>query len=152
MIRVTKEFTFDMAHALFNYDGPCKNIHGHTYRLQVTVSGYANQDPQNVKCGMLIDFGQLKKIVAEQVIDKYDHALVLNEAVPASLRSSCYAISEKVHFVSFQPTCENMLISIRFTLLPILEKMGFTLQTVRLYETSTSWAEWRREDQPKSFQ
>lgn len=152
MIRVTKEFTFDMAHALFNYDGPCKNIHGHTYRLQVTVSGYANQDPQNVKCGMLIDFGQLKKIVAEQVIDKYDHALVLNEAVPASLRASCYAISEKVHFVSFQPTCENMLISIRFTLLPILEKMGFTLQTVRLYETSTSWAEWRREDQPKSFQ
>ncbi len=152
MIRVTKEFTFDMAHALFNYDGPCKNIHGHTYRLQVTVSGYANQDPQNAKCGMLIDFGQLKKIVADHVIDKYDHALVLNEAVPASLRASCYAISEKVHFVSFQPTCENMLISIKFTLLPILESIGFTLQTVRLCETPTSWAEWRREDQPKSFQ
>lgn len=100
MIRVTKEFTFDMAHALLNYDGPCKNIHEHTYRLLVTVAGYANQDPQHVKCGMLIDFGQLKKTVLEKIIEKYDHALVLNESIPASLRASCYAITEKVHFVS----------------------------------------------------
>jgi len=152
MIRVTKEFTFDMAHALFNYDGPCKNIHGHTYRLQVTVAGYASQDPQNVKCGMLMDFGQLKKVVIENVIEKYDHALVLNEAIPSSLRASCYAISEKVHFVPFQPTCENLLLDMKFKLQAALEQDGFTLQTIRLYETPTSWAEWYREDQPKSFQ
>lgn len=152
MIRVTKEFTFDMAHALFNYDGPCKNIHGHTYRLQVTVSGYANQDPQNVKCGMLIDFGQLKKIVTEKIIDKYDHALVLNEAVPASLRASCYSISEKVHFVAFQPTCENLLLDMKFKLQTAFEHDGFILQAIRLYETPTSWAEWCKEDQPKAFQ
>ena len=152
MIRVTKEFTFDMAHALLNYDGPCKNIHGHTYRLQVTVSGCANQNPQNVKCGMLIDFGKLKQIVNHKIIDKYDHALVLNEAVPASLRASCYAISEKVFFVAFQPTCENLLLDMKFNLQAAFENDGFILQAIRLYETPTSWAEWRKEDQPKSFQ
>ena len=152
IIRVTKEFTFDMAHALLNYDGPCKNIHGHTYRLQVTVSGYASQDPQNVKCGMLIDFGQLKQIVATNIIDKLDHALVLNEAVPASLRASCYAISEKVHFVAFQPTCENLLLYIKLKLQAALDQDGFILHAIRLYETPTSWAEWYKADQPKSFQ
>jgi 6-pyruvoyltetrahydropterin/6-carboxytetrahydropterin synthase len=141
-----------MAHALLNYDGPCKNIHGHTYRLQVTVAGYANQDPQHVKCGMLIDFGQLKNIVTEKIIEKYDHALVLNEAVPTSLRAGCYAISEKVHFVSFQPTCENLLLDMKFKLQLAFEHDGFILQSIRLYETPTSWAEWNKEDQPKSFQ
>lgn len=150
-IRVTKEFKFDMAHALFNYDGPCKNIHGHTYRLQVTIGGYANQDPQNPKCGMLIDFGLLNEVVTENIINKYDHALVLNDVVPASLRAGCYAISEKVHFVSFQPTCENLLMQIRFTLQHIIEEIGFTLQGIRLYETPNSWAEWQKEDQHQAF-
>lgn len=152
MIRVTKEFTFDMAHALFNYDGPCKNIHGHTYRLQVTVAGYANQDPQNVKCGMLLDFGQLKKIVTEKIIETYDHALVLNEAMPASLKASCHAVSEKVHFVPFQPTCENLLLDIKFKLQAALDNDGFILKAVCLHETPTSWAEWHKEDQHKTFQ
>ena len=100
---------------------------------------------------MLIDFGSLNKIITENVINKFDHALVLNEAVPASLRAGCYAISEKVHFVSFQPTCENLLMQIRFTLQRVFYEIGFILQAVRLYETPNSWAEWRKEDQQKAF-
>ncbi len=63
LIRVTKEFPFEMAHVLWNYDGPCKNVHGHSYRLFVTLSGYPSDDPLNPKNGMVIDFSDLKKIV-----------------------------------------------------------------------------------------
>jgi 6-pyruvoyltetrahydropterin/6-carboxytetrahydropterin synthase len=152
IIRVTKEFTFDMAHALLNYDGPCKNIHGHTYRLQITVAGYANQNPHDPKCGMLIDFAKLKNLVIEKVINEYDHSLVLNEALPASLRACCFAVTEKLKFVPFQPTCENLLLDIKSKLYDSLAVDGFILQEVKLYETRTAWAAWKREDQEKSFQ
>ena len=62
-IRVTKEFSFEMAHMLEGYDGPCSEIHGHSYRLFVTVAGTPCSDPQNPKYGMVIDFGVLKRIV-----------------------------------------------------------------------------------------
>ena len=62
-IRVTKSFTFEMAHALWNYDGPCRNIHGHSYELLVTISGHPITDENSPKLGMVMDFGDLKKIV-----------------------------------------------------------------------------------------
>ena len=68
-IRITKEFTFETAHALYGYDGKCKNIHGHSYKLAVTVIGTPITDPTNVKMGMVIDFGDLKSIVKEEVVD-----------------------------------------------------------------------------------
>ena len=143
-ISVTKEFTFDMAHALFNYDGPCKNIHGHTYRLQVTVSGYPNQDTGNPKQGMVIDFGDFKNIVKDKIIDKYDHALVLNEITAGKFGERIKGLSEKVYFVPFQPTCENMLLNIKNELSIALDTDNMELQAVRLYETPGSWAEWSR--------
>lgn len=145
-IRVSKEFTFDMAHALFNYDGPCKNIHGHTYRLQVTIIGYPNQDPQNPKQGMVIDFGQLKYLVVKQIINKYDHALVLNEQVVATMGTNFSNISDKVIFVPYQPTCENLMLNIKNELAILLETEGYQLQAIRLYETPNSWAEWNLAD------
>ncbi len=145
-IRVSKEFTFDMAHALFNYDGPCKNIHGHTYRLQVTIIGYPNQDPQNPKQGMVIDFGQLKYLVVKQIINKYDHALVLNEQVVATMGTNFSNISDKIIFVPYQPTCENLMLNIKNELAILLETEGYQLQAIRLYETPSSWAEWNLAD------
>lgn len=64
---VTKEFTFDSAHFLTKYHGKCENLHGHTYRLRVTVEGSIQED------GMVIDFVELKKLVKERVVDRYDH-------------------------------------------------------------------------------
>jgi 6-pyruvoyltetrahydropterin/6-carboxytetrahydropterin synthase len=80
-VRVTKKFTFDMAHALFGYDGPCKNIHGHTYHLSVTLIGSPTQDTDDVKLGMVIDFSDLKKIIKDAILEKFDHALVLNDQI-----------------------------------------------------------------------
>ncbi|HLU85688.1 MAG TPA: 6-carboxytetrahydropterin synthase, partial [Vicingaceae bacterium] len=79
IIRITKEFKFEMAHALIGYDGPCKNIHGHSYRLNVTVKGKVKNGTSDSDEGMVVDFGIIKKIVNELIVDKYDHALVLND-------------------------------------------------------------------------
>ena len=92
VIRLTKEFSFEMAHTLDGYDGPCREIHGHSYRLFVTVKGRPKDDPSNPKYGMVIDFGDLKRIVAEQIVGRYDHALVMrrtesNAGLVEALRS-----------------------------------------------------------------
>ena len=77
VIRLTKEFSFEAAHALDGYDGPCREIHGHSYRLFVTVKGTPAEDASNPKCGMVLDFGVLKRIVSEEIVSHFDHALVL---------------------------------------------------------------------------
>ena len=82
MIRITKEFKFEMAHALFGYDGLCKNIHGHSYRLWVTVRGQVKNEKNHAKDGMVMDFNFLKKIVKPEIIDKYDHSFVINANSP----------------------------------------------------------------------
>ena len=76
-IRVTKEFRFEMAHALAGHDGPCRNIHGHSYLLSVTLTGTPVNDPASPKNGMVMDFSDLKKIVDSAIVRPFDHALVL---------------------------------------------------------------------------
>ena len=66
-----------MAHVLEGYDGPCREIHGHSYRLFVTVAGTPCDDPANPKYGMVIDFGILKRIVGRLIVDVYDHSLLM---------------------------------------------------------------------------
>ena len=78
LIRVTKEFPFEMAHVLWNYDGPCRNVHGHSYRLFVTISGIPADNPDNPKNGMVIDFTDLKSIVKKEIVNVFDHSVVLS--------------------------------------------------------------------------
>lgn len=72
---LTCEYLFDSAHKLENHPGKCKNLHGHTYRLQVSVQGKLNE-----KTGMIIDFCELQKIVEKNVLDILDHSY-LNEII-----------------------------------------------------------------------
>lgn len=146
IIRVTKEFTFDMAHALFGYDGPCKNIHGHTYRLAVTVIGKVNEDAQDPKLGMVIDFSNLKDLVKAEIIEVFDHALVLNTVVPEEYKSFINNTTDKVMFVPYQPTCENLLLDMKNKLEAALNTKQYQLFHVKLCETPTSFAEWYRTD------
>lgn len=144
-MRVTKRFTIDMAHALWGYDGPCKNIHGHTYHLSVTLIGSPIQDSNDVKLGMVMDFGDLKKIVKEQILDRFDHALVLNEVAPYSKSDVITSEFEKVMLVPYQPTCENLLLHF-VELLKAFFSNEPTLVSIRLEETPTSYAEWNAGD------
>lgn len=144
-VRVTKHFVIDMAHALYGYDGPCKNIHGHTYHLEVTVAGYPSTDDQDVKNGMVIDFSQLKEIVHTHIVRIYDHALVLNQFAPYAREEGVTSQFEKVILVPYQPTCENLMLSFIDKIKPLMPA-GAELAAVILRETPTSYSEWRRED------
>lgn len=143
MIRITKEFKFEMAHALFGYDGLCKNIHGHSYRLWVTIKGSILKETNHNKDGMVLDFSILKKIVKPDLIDKYDHSLVLNANSPhANVDLSTF---EKVFFLPYQPTSENLVCDFASVIKDKLPN-GIILQKVVLSETATSFAEWNCTD------
>lgn len=144
-IRVTKFYDFEMAHALWNYDGLCKNIHGHTYKLFVTVAGEPINNPDDKKNGMVIDFGDLKRIVKNEIVDKFDHSLVINSRAPHEKLLELNEMYER-HFVfDFQPTCENMVVYIVEKIQPLLPE-GIELKNVKLYETASSFAEWDASD------
>jgi 6-pyruvoyl tetrahydropterin synthase/QueD family protein len=143
MIRITKEFKFEMAHALHGYDGLCKNIHGHSYKLLVTVKGDIKNDSGNAKDGMVLDFDILKSIVKPEIIKKYDHSLVLNgNSSHAEIDLSAF---EKVFFLPYQPTSENLVADFALKIKSKLPE-GIELYKVILSETATSFAEWNCED------
>ncbi len=120
-IDVTKIFTFDSAHKLDYYEGDCKNLHGHTYKLEVTVKGKTDYR------GMVVDFNDLKRITKEKVIDKLDHKY-LNE------------------IFDFNTTCENMIFWIFNELNTAFKEESFILKKLRLWETPTSYADLEREE------
>ncbi|WP_396137949.1 6-pyruvoyl trahydropterin synthase family protein [Flavobacterium sp.] len=145
-IRITKQFSFETGHALYGYDGKCKNVHGHSYKLSVTVIGSPISDSNNVKYGMVIDFGDLKKIVKEQIVDVFDHATVFNQNTPhVELAHELKSREHHVILVDYQPTSENMVIDFSNKIKNLLPK-NITLHSLRLQETDTSFAEWFADD------
>ncbi|HUW07115.1 MAG TPA: 6-carboxytetrahydropterin synthase [Williamwhitmania sp.] len=145
-IRLTKEFSFEMAHFLTGYDGSCSNIHGHSYRLFVTVIGQPIEDTANPKLGMVMDFGMLKSVVNKRIVSRLDHALLMNNNEESKgLIPILKDRFKKVDAVDFQPTCENLLLHFVDQIQTELPD-GITLHHLKLYETATSYAEWYNED------
>ncbi|MEY2702056.1 MAG: hypothetical protein RLY43_689 [Bacteroidota bacterium] len=145
-IRITKQFNFETGHALFGYDGKCKNVHGHSYKLSVTVIGEPITDSSNVKFGMVIDFGDLKKIVKEEIVDIFDHATVFNQNTPhIELAKELKDRGHHVILVDYQPTSENMVIDFSTKIKNRLPET-IKLFSLKLQETETSFAEWYASD------
>ena len=144
-IRLTKVFPFEMAHALYGYDGPCKNIHGHSYILSVTLLGKPMNNPGHPKHGMVMDFSDLSKMVKEKIVDKMDHALVLNGNSPHKELKNMEENFERVVYVAYQPTCENLLIDFMNRIKSLLPE-NVKLHSMRLRETASSFAEWFADD------
>ena len=141
-IRITKQFSFETGHALYGYDGKCKNVHGHSYKLSVTVIGQPISDASNVKYGMVIDFSDLKKIVKEEIVDLFDHATVFNKNTPhLELANEMKNRGHDVILVAYQPTSENMVIDFAQKIKNRLPS-GIMLHSLKLQETETSFAEW----------
>ncbi len=120
-VSVTKSFTFDAAHSLTDYKGLCANLHGHTYKCEVTISGVRDK-----KSGMIIDFKNLKAIINETVMMKFDHQ----------------HINDKV---TYNPTAENMVVDIANMFIGNLQE-DLTLRKVKLWETPDSSATWEHMD------
>jgi len=140
-IRVTKQFRFEAAHALKGYDGPCKNVHGHSYELSVTVSGTPITDRQSTKLGMVMDFGDLKKIIKKQIVDPFDHALLLNSEFPKEELRNFGEPFTNIIFLPYQPTSENFLLDFAKRIREFLPQ-GVVLHSMRLRETASSYVEW----------
>lgn len=143
-MKVTKEVTFDSAHMLSNYSGKCQNLHGHTYKLQVTVDAPL-QVEGNEEC-MVMDFNTLKKAI-DFVTDAFDHAIIFSDAAYRGEAENAllkWADKYGMNYVIIpagKSTSEYIATEIKARIacaLPIIEKEGIT---VRIWETPTSFAE-----------
>jgi 6-pyruvoyltetrahydropterin/6-carboxytetrahydropterin synthase len=134
-----------MAHALYGYDGPCKNIHGHTYILSITLKGIVLQNNDHPKNGMVIDFTDFKKIIVDNIIQVFDHSLVLNSNSPHGGLNEIRENFEKINYVPYQPSCENLLIDF-FDRINSKFADDIKINNIKLEETPTSYAEWFAED------
>ncbi|MDF4203380.1 6-carboxytetrahydropterin synthase [Maribacter sp. SA7] len=145
-IRITKQFNFETGHALYGYDGKCRNVHGHSYKLSVTVIGRPITDTSHVKLGMVIDFGDLKKIVKEDIVDIFDHSTVFNKNTPhVELAKELTDRGHSVILADYQPTSENMVIDFAAKIKSRLPE-NISLFSLKLQETDTSFAEWYASD------
>ena len=143
ILRITKEFRFEGAHALPGYDGRCRNLHGHSYLMYVTIKGEPLNGTQSPKEGMVMDFKLLKSIVNEQIIDKFDHALILRNDAPEALELS--EEYSNIVLVDFQPTCENLICYFAEVIMARLPE-NITLHSLKLHETASSFVEWYASD------
>ena len=141
-VRITKQFNFEAAHALDGYEGKCKDIHGHSYHLKVTFLGKPKNDNELSDCGMVVDFGEVKKVVKTYILPIFDHRLILRKDTRFQ---EIAPINERIRLVDYQPTCENMLIEI-IDILRSQEPKGVKLVKGFLRETANSYAEWLIED------
>lgn len=145
-IRLTKSFTFETAHALYGYDGKCKNIHGHSYKLYVTVKGRPSEDTNDVKLGMVMDFGDLKEIIKHKIVDVLDHVILLNANSPhKTLGEKLTEEGHQVLMTDYQPSCENMILWMVDVIRPRLPE-DISLVAIKLHETENSYGEWLAED------
>ena len=140
---VTKEFTFDAAHQLPNHTGLCKNIHGHTYKLQVTLTGLVLEVDGSSQEGMVVDFKDMKDWIKDMVLDKFDHAFIAKGDEP--ILPTLKELGSKVFEIGVRTTAENMARYIFETLCLNLPPNVF-VKNVRLYETPTSYADYKAKD------
>ena len=147
-IRVTKEFGFEMAHVLWNYDGPCRNVHGHSYKLFVTLAGRPSEDTDDPKNGMVIDFSDLKRIIKKEIINVFDHSVVISKKHDSEKIKVFKKLFGNTVVVNYQPTCENLVADFADRIIPFLP-LKVRLYSLKLYETATSYAEWYADDNVK---
>lgn len=147
MIKVTKEFKWDMAHMLAGHQGLCKNLHGHTYKMEVTVAGDAKDViVEGESAGMVIDFKDLKRVVNGLIVDKFDHALVLNVQSDSMFEQELYELAKKynkkVVELDYRPTAELMAQDFIKKINTHAGLVGFNwvVTELKLWETPTSYA------------
>lgn len=126
-VYVTKRASFEAAHHLNNYEGPCSRVHGHSYKLEVTFVGYVDIDVTEqdfATDAMVCDFKVLKSMI-KKVIGKYDH--------------------QDLNLFFDQPTAEIMCMTIFHELRNQIESSAFTIDSVKLWETEDSYVTYRGE-------
>ncbi|WP_165010316.1 6-carboxytetrahydropterin synthase QueD [Neisseria yangbaofengii] len=137
-MKITKIFSFDSSHMLDGHDGKCQNLHGHTYKLEITVSDSLIQG--GAKDGMVMDFTDLKAVIKQEIINPFDHAFIYDGS--NERESQIAALLEgwnmKTLRLDYRTTAENMSME----MFSRLKKAGLKVCSVKLWETPASCAEY----------
>ena len=137
-MKITKIFTFDSSHMLDGHDGKCQNLHGHTYKLEITVSGSPIEG--GAKDGMVMDFSDLKRTVKQHIIEPFDHAFIYHggNGRECQIAALLEGWNMKTLRLPFRTTAENMAVEMYGR----LKNAGLNVSNVKLWETPTSCAEY----------
>jgi 6-pyruvoyltetrahydropterin/6-carboxytetrahydropterin synthase len=143
-MQITTRLEFDAGHRIPDHKSQCRNLHGHRYALEITLSGDIIHQNEISENGMVMDFSDVKKIARECVVDVWDHAFLVFKEDKAVLNFLNSLPNHKTVIFPSVPTAENMA-SEAFKILKSQYKDTYgnhlKLERVRLYETPNSWAD-----------
>ncbi|QWD61315.1 6-carboxytetrahydropterin synthase QueD [Polynucleobacter sp. MWH-UH25E] len=143
-ISITRRLEFDSGHRIPNHDGQCRHLHGHRYAIEVTLTGEVADHPGKADDGMVLDFGDIKRLANQYVVEPWDHAFLVakeDEKLVAFLSS---LPNHKTVIMEHVPTVENLANAAFAILQPVFNKAfdgRLELSAVRLYETPNCWAD-----------
>jgi 6-pyruvoyltetrahydropterin/6-carboxytetrahydropterin synthase len=141
---ITTRLEFDAGHRIPNHKSNCKNLHGHRYAIEVTVTGPIHDDSKSSDFGMVIDFSDVKKIIKDLVVDRWDHAFIVYQDDKEIVNFLNTLPNHKTVIFPVVPTAENMA-SQAYLILSIEFNKRFNYQLkikqIRMYETPNSWAD-----------
>ena len=143
-IAITRRLEFDAGHRLPNHKSQCRNVHGHRYALEITLSSEVIHEVGAADDGMVMDFGDIKRIANEKLIDLWDHAFLVHSADTVMVDFLAAISGHKTVILDVVPTAEN-LAQAAFAILKDAyhDRFGhvLALTRVRLYETPNCWAD-----------
>jgi 6-pyruvoyltetrahydropterin/6-carboxytetrahydropterin synthase len=149
-MQITTRLEFDAGHRIPSHKSQCRNLHGHRYVIEITLSGDIIQSEGTSEQGMVMDFSDVKAIARQQVADKWDHAFLVYRGDTAVLDFLNTIPNHKTVVMNTVPTAENMAAE-AFRILDASYRDTYgnhlRLERVRLYETPNSWADALREPQ-----
>lgn len=141
---ITRRLEFDAGHRIPNHGGQCRHVHGHRYVLEVTLSGVVRHTPGAEDDGMVLDFGEIKTIANETVVQKWDHAFLVAKEDGSLVDFLASIPGHKTVILDDIPTVENLAHQAFRLLAPVFEDRfqgRLTLSRLRLYETPNCWAD-----------
>ena len=144
MLSITRRLEFDAGHRIPNHQGQCVNLHGHRYVLELTLAGQMNTHSGAAEEGMLMDFGQIKVLAQQHLVEKWDHAFLVYRGDQVIVDFLASLPAHKTVVLDCVPTVEN-LAQLAYRILAPVFSLGFAkqlfLQRLRIYETPNCWAE-----------
>lgn len=143
-ISITRRLEFDSGHRIPNHDGQCRHLHGHRYAIEVTLTGEVANHPGKADDGMVLDFGDIKKLTNQYVVELWDHAFLVAKEDEGLIAFLATLPNHKTVIMDHVPTVENLATAAFAILKPVFNKAfegRLELSCIRLYETPNCWAD-----------
>jgi 6-pyruvoyltetrahydropterin/6-carboxytetrahydropterin synthase len=143
-ISITRRLEFDAGHRIPNHDGQCRHLHGHRYAIEVTLTGDVANHPGKADDGMVLDFGDIKRLTNQYIVEPWDHAFLVAQEDKGLVEYLNSIPNHKTVVMEHVPTVENLASTAFKVLQPVFEKAfegRLKLASIRLYETPNCWAD-----------